>query len=244
MRPTTRLRARKNPDDTLTWTPHVGGKVYGASGKVTLESKRVVNVSLRVDARDESNIRVDMATLGLWEAIDDGEGFSTVGEAQRFAKAWLKAAQAEGTLSPRVPRNIRDMGPLEGVFARKNPETGPGRRPRKNPGKLDSCTRQYLETAMWASTDDNDVSLDKEFSITDFAPEAIEKARKACDEFCDNNDVSEIENDQVGHYLWLSRNGHGAGFFDIKRDDLQKAARKLGEVDIYVGDDGLLYFSR
>lgn len=116
------VRSRKNPDEpALKWTPHVDGKVYGASGKVTLSSGRVVEVSLRVDAREEGNVRVDKATIGPWNAIDDGEGFSTVGEAQRFAKAWLRAAQAEGTLDPRVPRNIRDMGPLEGVFTRKNP---------------------------------------------------------------------------------------------------------------------------
>ena len=49
----------------------------------------------------------------------------------------------------------------------------------------------------------------------------------------------------LGHDLWLTRNGHGAGFWD--RDlgelgsDLTLAAQRMGEVWVYCGEDGLAY---
>lgn len=45
--------------------------------------------------------------------------------------------------------------------------------------------------------------------------------------------------------FWLSREGHGAGFFDFDSDyadRLQDACKKIGEAGAYVGDDGKIYF--
>jgi hypothetical protein len=50
---------------------------------------------------------------------------------------------------------------------------------------------------------------------------------------------------KLGMDIWLTRNGHGSGFFDHTYDnenELTDAARKLGSVDLYIGDDGKLYF--
>jgi hypothetical protein len=54
---------------------------------------------------------------------------------------------------------------------------------------------------------------------------------------------------QLGHDIWLTRNHHGVGFFDRGYEsDIEKiltqSAEKLGEVEMYIGDDKLLYFSR
>lgn len=51
---------------------------------------------------------------------------------------------------------------------------------------------------------------------------------------------------QAGHDFWLTRNGHGAGFWDGDwsedyADDLAKAAESYGSFDIYLGDDGNIY---
>lgn len=68
----------------------------------------------------------------------------------------------------------------------------------------------------------------------------------------DNAEVlkaSGIEGGRAGHCFWLSRNGHGSGFFDEKtisrdyQDALQKASKKFHESDLYAGDDGQLYIS-
>lgn len=56
--------------------------------------------------------------------------------------------------------------------------------------------------------------------------------------------------EHVGHDLWLTRNGHGAGFWDRKlgsfngydiAEHLSNACKMLGPIDLYVGDDGLIY---
>jgi hypothetical protein len=56
------------------------------------------------------------------------------------------------------------------------------------------------------------------------------------------------ENDlfRLGMDIWLTRNGHGSGFFGHNYDNekiLIKAAKDLGTKDLYVGDNMRLYFS-
>ena len=117
--------------------------------------------------------------------------------------------------------------------------------------KMDAFTRSYLETALWSSTDDEGKPLDRDYGISDFAPEALDAAIKVAADFQESNedDLDETSGDseQHGHDFWLTRNGHGAGFWDRGYgpvgDRLTKAAKAYGSEDIYVGDDGLLYFS-
>ena len=53
---------------------------------------------------------------------------------------------------------------------------------------------------------------------------------------------------QTAYDLWLTRNGHGVGFWDRPElygqdvaDKLTRIAEEMGSQDIYPGDDGLLY---
>jgi len=61
----------------------------------------------------------------------------------------------------------------------------------------------------------------------------------------DHLDLSGITWGQLGHDFWLTRNGHGAGFWDRglgdRGDSLTAICEALGEVWTYVGDDGYLY---
>lgn len=115
---------------------------------------------------------------------------------------------------------------------------------------LDKFTQQYLETALWASTDDDDEPLDAQYDIDDFAPEAIKQAKAETARFQTENKKSLLEagNDsENGHDFWLTRNGHGTGFWDRGYDEdieekLTAASEAFGETWIYVGDDGKLYF--
>ncbi len=74
-----------------------------------------------------------------------------------------------------------------------------------------------------------------------------------CAKFISENDTllhdGGKEPDQAGHDFWLTRNGHGAGFWDGDWPEeigkkLTAAAKKFGETDLYVGDDGKLHISR
>jgi len=57
--------------------------------------------------------------------------------------------------------------------------------------------------------------------------------------------------DYIGHDFWLTRNGHGAGFWDTPKDwggkenadAISEIAKGFGEVDLYAGDDGKIYQS-
>lgn len=130
--------------------------------------------------------------------------------------------------------------------------------------KLDSFTRQYLETMLWSTTDNDaydrgdDDCLDKNYSIDDIAPEAIAQAVADCERFQREN-AGALEaadewlaqragdNDASGtaaHLFWLNRNGHGCGFWEFDGaagESLDKACKGFGECWPYVGDDGSVY---
>ena len=108
----------------------------------------------------------------------------------------------------------------------------------------------YVECALWSSTKNDDVGtpLDREYTTNDFAPEALASMRVECDAFCDAHydDIVTRDYARAGHDFWLTRNGHGAGFWDGDWPAdvgarLTEAAHAFGESDVYVGDDGLLY---
>ena len=60
--------------------------------------------------------------------------------------------------------------------------------------------------------------------------------------------LPELDWSRVGHDFWLTRNGHGAGFWDRTdclpeeaRDRLTAAAERYGEKTVGIGDDGNVY---
>ena len=105
---------------------------------------------------------------------------------------------------------------------------------------------EYLEMALWSSADENGNSMDALYDIDDFAPEAIEHADEELADFESQAESLLTENDtaHVGHDFWLTRNGHGAGFWDGDYKNgykLTELCRPYGSSYIYVGDDGKLY---
>lgn len=112
---------------------------------------------------------------------------------------------------------------------------------------MDTFTEAYLICALWSSTDDDGRPLDDNYEIMDIAAETVAKAKEDCADFQTANaeDLADIDSSQAGHDFWLTRNGHGAGFWDRGLgevgDRLTKASKAYGSVDLYVGDDGLIY---
>lgn len=108
---------------------------------------------------------------------------------------------------------------------------------------VDAVLESYLETLLWV-----DEELDGR-AIIDIAPESVQKAKKDVELFISKinenpqaqEEAEAYDDKSLGHNLALSRNGHGAGFFDEYNDTLQDIARGMGESDIYIGDDGILY---
>ena len=110
---------------------------------------------------------------------------------------------------------------------------------------LDEFTSAYIECALWSSTDDYDNPLDC-YSIEDISEECLDKMVADCDKFqADNMEMIADDLTQAGHDFWLTRNRHGAGFWDGDwpefGDVLTEKSKEYGEVDLYVGDDSLIY---
>lgn len=134
--------------------------------------------------------------------------------------------------------------------------------PRVTVDQLDTFTRAYLECALWSSHDNADESggepFDRNYDLSDLAPEALAMAADHCAQFQrDNTDdlaaVSEVSDTaRNGHDFWLTRNRHGAGFWDrvSSGHDLAPAFKRLtdtahawGSCDPYLGDDGAIYLT-
>ena len=107
---------------------------------------------------------------------------------------------------------------------------------------LDTFTQGYVEAVFWLL--DEEI---KDATFADLAPEALASIKEDCRDFQEANaaDLEEIDDHQAGVDFWLTRNRHGAGFWDRghgpKGDRLTAAAHAYGESDAYLGDDGLIY---
>jgi hypothetical protein len=123
---------------------------------------------------------------------------------------------------------------------------------------MDSFTQAYIECALWASTDDNGEPLDNERDESDIAPETLATMVADCESFQADNaallerwysECSETP-ERAGQDFWLTRNHHGAGFWDRWNSgtpqgaigkQLTDAAHAYGSCDLYVVDDSQVY---
>lgn len=113
----------------------------------------------------------------------------------------------------------------------------------------------YLETMLWSSTDESTPQggdpLDKNYSISDISEETKEKTKKDIESFYQKAesagvDLTKYDDESIGHDFFLTRCGHGAGFWDGDYEDndgklLTDVSKHFGEVNPYVGDDGKIY---
>jgi hypothetical protein len=125
---------------------------------------------------------------------------------------------------------------------------------RIDPQHLDEFTKSYIAAMLWGTNDDNGQPLDRNYSIQDIAPESMEKIIADCERFQSENasDIATWNNtlytadEMAGHDFFLTRNHHGAGFWDGVWEKetgkrLTDAAHAFGQMDAYIGDDGMIY---
>jgi len=116
---------------------------------------------------------------------------------------------------------------------------------------VSAFARGYLVCALWASVNlDTGDPLDRDHALTDFEPDAWQRMIREADEFAEENasalsafeDATGRDDEHMGHDLWLSRNGHGTGFWDrgggLNGDDLHQSAQLIGERTLYVTNQG------
>lgn len=102
--------------------------------------------------------------------------------------------------------------------------------------------RQYLGTALWSSIDyETDLPLDAEYSIDDIDLASIKRTIKDCLKFIEKAENLGLTDDwdysTAGHDFWLTRNGHGTGFWDgdyMHGDELTDLSKEFGELNATV----------
>jgi hypothetical protein len=130
--------------------------------------------------------------------------------------------------------------------------------------KLDEFTRAYIATALWSSTDNTDEqggeSLDRNYGPEDIEPDTLTRMIADCAKFQGENRAT-IDaaiatggvrygpdygpDGRAGHDFWLTRNGHGCGFWDGDwpepyAEQLTDAAQAYPQVDLSV-EGGRIY---
>ena len=125
---------------------------------------------------------------------------------------------------------------------------------RINPNTLDEFTRSYLECALWSSIDEQPDGnggppLDQEYCAHDISQDTLREMVDDCADFQKSNvalldcayELGGYEEGRAGFDFWLTRNGHGAGFWDRglgeTGDKLTEACKMYGDVTLYACDD-------
>jgi hypothetical protein len=106
-----------------------------------------------------------------------------------------------------------------------------------------------LSARCGGSVDDKGEPLDATYDADDLSEQAADEMRGDVADFLESNASliarAGLSPVQVGHDFWLTRNGHGAGFWDRGLgevgDELTAMAKPYGGCDLYAGDDGRLY---
>lgn len=110
----------------------------------------------------------------------------------------------------------------------------------------------YVEAMLWANTYNSDGEPEDNARGMEVAEDALKQMHTEAAEFYEANlaPLTEAVNagrpwDHLGHDLALTRNHHGAGFWDRGLgelgDHLTEMAHPMGEAHLYVGDDGLVH---
>lgn len=113
--------------------------------------------------------------------------------------------------------------------------------------KADKCVQMmvdgYLECAVWA-----DKPEAEDWSDLEFSQEAKDLAWFECTAFLRlaRWHINDWSMAQLGHDFWLTRNGHGAGFWDRdfgteeSRQAMTKLSQLFGEANVFE-QDGFLH---
>jgi hypothetical protein len=124
------------------------------------------------------------------------------------------------------------------------------------------CLESQYTTAMWSSTDDSsEEGLPLDTPSLDYQLSATAKACLDYDllifisllndigvSLATIEDLTGNDSSQVAHDFWLTRNGHGAGFWDGDYEQnglgkkLTELADRFGECHLTAGAKGLVYF--
>ena len=240
------------PRDRLFYVPleyqlfHEDGSPVDWSGLREIRGTRTGNIIVVGDPHTDTNLdEFHIANDATSESKDFARGF----QAALADRTWHK--EGSGKKYYANSRHWWD-GYNEGHRAKRS-TMQENKMKTVSASRMDSFTLAYFEAALWSSNDNADDSggepLDKNYSISDIDAATRDKMIADCASFQEKF-AEQIggETEQAGHDFWLTRNGHGAGFWDgdwpePAATELTDGAKAYGEFDLYVGDDGEIYGS-
>ena len=121
--------------------------------------------------------------------------------------------------------------------------------------KIDTFTRAYIECALWSTMDQSDENtggypLEDNYGIDDIEECCLAQMVEDCRQFQEDNadfmeGLSQYKVELAGHDFWLTRERHGAGFWDGDwpkeiGERLTKYSHEAGGFDLMVDDQGLI----
>jgi hypothetical protein len=216
--------------------------VYGETAVVKsglLQSYRLQAAIEKVKtSRDEALIEPVASVEAFFVRHKDGQllAAKTVEE----AKSIIQAMELAGETKPDVVSNFEI---LDARFHRVHAETADAE--METLFKSVPMLSDYLVCALWSSTESFGTeeglatggnNLDDEFGITDLSPEFIKESAEDCQEFWEQAKGligPDADMGQVGHDFWLTRNHHGAGFWDrpeLYGDGSKANAEKISDI--------------
>lgn len=111
----------------------------------------------------------------------------------------------------------------------------------------------FAESAILLGGEDGEEIVEDDLSGYSLSPEAMDIVKKDCADFLENNmknlycalyEAPGYNYGSAGHDFWLTRQGHGAGFWDRGLgswgDVLSKSARSFGERHVFIDENNEL----
>jgi hypothetical protein len=104
---------------------------------------------------------------------------------------------------------------------------------------LSTVTHEYLRCALWSTSDENGNPLDFNYTPINVALATLVDSEADCEAFllANSADLAGLTENQIGHSLWLTRNGLDNAFAEYglgdRGDRLDAAARKYGPVNLH-----------
>lgn len=103
----------------------------------------------------------------------------------------------------------------------------------------------YANAAFTLSKLSDNSEEESKYNIVNLSKKTMIAGIKDCSSFYKQNKTKiEGRESEAGNDFWLTRNGHGAGFWDgdwEHGEELTKSAHSYGEFELYLGDDNKIY---
>ena len=112
---------------------------------------------------------------------------------------------------------------------------------------MDKFTEAFFTALFWSSTTEHGEPMDQKYGVQHLDDTIRHVLESECERFQRENAalLAGLDSSQCGHDFALTRNHHGAGFWDRGLgpigDALTTASHAYGQVDLYVGDDDKVY---